>query len=411
MTSATNAPSPGKKEASQEAPAPREAMAAHEAAAPHEKAAPHSVGTVGILGGGQLGRMMALAGRPLGFRFHFLEPSPNPPATELGPVIQAAYDDPDALGGLARSSDVVTYEFENVSLEAARILSDVGPFHPAPAALAMAQDRLDEKAGFQSLGIPVAPHAPVETRQQLHDALEALGYPAVLKTRRMGYDGKGQAVLNSQEEVESAWEKLGPRGPLILEGFVSFQRELSQIAVRGRKGEVAFYPLTENIHREGILVESIAPAPRVSSELRDEARGFLRDLLSHLEYVGVLAVEFFETSQGLVANEMAPRVHNSGHWTQDGAECSQFENHVRAVAGLPLGSTEARGPIRMLNLLGEVPEVRRMLRLPGVHLHLYEKSPRPGRKLGHVNVTGASSEQVDERAAEVRELLMEGAAR
>lgn len=364
-----------------------------------------SSGILGILGGGQLGRMMALAGRPLGFRFHFLEPKDGPPVTDLGPVIQAAYDDPDALSRLARATDVVTYEFENVSLEAARILSELGPLHPAPAALAMAQDRLDEKAGFQALGIPVAPHAPVETREELHEALEVLGYPAVLKTRRMGYDGKGQAVLQSPEDVASAWDRLGPRGPLILEGFVSFQRELSQVAVRGLDGEVAFYPLTENVHREGILVESLAPAPNVTSALTDQAQGFLRDLLSHLEYVGVLAVEFFQTPQGLVANEMAPRVHNSGHWTQDGAECSQFENHVRAVTGLPLGSTKARGPIRMLNLLGEVPDARRLLELPGVHLHLYEKAPRPGRKLGHVNVTGSSSEQVDERAAAVRKLL------
>lgn len=358
-----------------------------------------------------MGRMLALAGRPLGFRFHFLEPSDDPPVTGLGPVIQAAYDEPDALSRLSRSTDVVTYEFENVSLEAARILSEPGPFHPAPAALAMAQDRLDEKRGFQALGIPVAPHAPVETKQKLLEALKVLGYPAVLKTRRMGYDGKGQAVLHSPDDVASAWETLGPRGPLILEGFVSFQRELSQIAVRGLGGELAFYPLTENIHRGGILVESLAPAPDVSSELRDQAREFMRDLLSHLEYVGVLAVEFFQTSQGLVANEMAPRVHNSGHWTQDGAHCSQFENHIRAVVGLPLGSTEARGPTRMLNLLGDVPEPGRLLRLPGVHLHLYEKAPRPGRKLGHVNVTGSNPEEVEERAAEVRKLLVETASR
>jgi 5-(carboxyamino)imidazole ribonucleotide synthase len=261
----------------------------------------------------------------------------------------------------------------------------------------MAQDRLVEKQGFGGLGIPTAPHHPVASRDDLDEAVGHLGLPAVLKTRRGGYDGKGQEVLAKPGDLDKAWERLGGR-PLLLERKIDFNRELSVIGVRGRDGRTAFYPLVENHHDDGILVRSIAPAPVVTDELQARAEGYLERIMEDLDYVGVLALELFQHHEELLANEMAPRVHNSGHWTQDGAWCSQFENHMRAVCGLPLGSTAARGHAAMQNLLGTVPPLDRLLALPRVHLHLYDKAPRPGRKLGHVNVGG-------DDPGEVREVL------
>ncbi len=344
---------------------------------------------VAIVGGGQLGRMMALAGRPLGLRFRFLEPKENPPVTELGTVIQAPYDDPEGLDALVDGEAVVTYEFENVPVEAARRLARSAPVFPPPAALAMAQDRLVEKESFRELGIDTAPFRPVSSRGELQEALEALGTPAVLKTRRFGYDGKGQAVIREMGDADGAWDELGGRS-LILEGFVEFDRELSILAVRGRDGEVRDYPLVENQHSEGILVRSTVPASGVDEELQWGARELVERVLTKLDYVGVLAVELFQVGHRLLANEMAPRVHNSGHWTQDGAWTSQFENHLRAVVGLPLGPTGIRGRgAAMLNLLGSPPDRGTLAALPGVCLHLYDKAPRPGRKIGHINVVSA----------------------
>ena len=341
---------------------------------------------VAVVGGGQLGRMLGLAGIPLGLRFRFLEPKSDAPAHRVGEVVEAPYDDLEGLDRLAAGAQVVTYEFENVPVEAARRLSGSTPVHPAPAALAMAQDRLTEKEAFRSLGIETAPFLPVDSRETLEAAVGALGYPAVLKTRRMGYDGKGQHVLASEDDLDPAWERLGGR-PLILEGFVPFDRELSILAVRGLDGEVAFYPLVENEHESGILVRSVAPAPAVTEALQEAGQGIARRVLEHLDYVGVLAIELFQVGDGLLANEMAPRVHNSGHWTQDGAVTSQFENHLRAILGLPLGSTAVRGErAAMVNLLGQPPVRSRILAVPGAHLHLYDKEPRPGRKVGHVNL-------------------------
>ena len=373
---------------------------------------------VAVVGGGQLGRMLGLAGIPLGLRFRFLEPGPDAPAHRVGEVVQAPYDDPDGLDRLAAGAQVITYEFENVPVETARRLSGSAPVHPAPAALAMAQDRLTEKEAFRSLDIETAPFLPVDSREALEAAVGALGYPAVLKTRRMGYDGKGQQVLSSEADLDSAWERLGGR-PLILEGFVPFDRELSILAVRGLGGEVAFYPLVENQHESGILVRSMAPAPAVTRALQEAGQGIARRVLERLDYVGVLAIELFQVGDRLLANEMAPRVHNSGHWTQDGAVTSQFENHLRAILGLPLGSTGVRGEgAAMVNLLGHPPLRSRILAVPGAHLHLYDKEPRPGRKVGHVNlvdgpaVGGAGQQPGDftARLDRIRQLAAEAGA-
>ncbi|MFP3947481.1 MAG: 5-(carboxyamino)imidazole ribonucleotide synthase [Gemmatimonadota bacterium] len=360
---------------------------------------------VGILGGGQLGRMLALEGFPLGLDFVFLEPKEDPSVAGLGDLVQGEYDDREALQRLAEQVDVITFEFENIPVATARYLQELGlEVHPTPRALEMAQDRLAEKEGFLELEIPVAAFRPVETRQELDDAVEALGMPAVLKTRFGGYDGKGQVVIGDGGEVAAAWNELGGEF-LILEQFVDFQRELSIVAARDRSGNLRAYPLVENGHRGGILRTTVAPAPDVSDDLQGRATGYLRSLMDHLGYVGVVALELFEVDGRLLANEMAPRVHNSGHWSLDGAVHSQFENHLRAVCGFPLGDTSPRGHSTMVNLLGRVPDTADLLEIPGAHLHLYDKDPRPLRKLGHVTVTGSSRDVVREGAEVLRRLV------
>ena len=358
---------------------------------------------VAVLGGGQLGRMLALEGIPLGHRFTFLEPSPHPPAASLGTVVAAPYDDAAALARIAETADVVTCEFENVPAASAAFLADRLPVLPPPAALRTAQDRLVEKRMFRRLGIPTAPFHPLDTPAQLAPALAAAGLPAVIKTRRFGYDGKGQIVARSAEEAAAALDILGPG--LIAESLVRFERELSILAVRGRDGGRVFYPLTENHHQEGILRASHAPAPGITPGLQAAAEAMAANVMERLAYVGVLAIELFETREGLLANEMAPRVHNSGHWTLDGAETSQFENHVRAVTGLPLARPRMPGPAAMLNIIGELPAAAEITAVPGAHLHLYDKAPRAGRKLGHVNVTGGDEAAVRATVRRVRELL------
>ena len=341
--------------------------------------------SVGILGAGQLGRMLALAGYPLGVRPRFLDPSEDACAGQLAEHIAADYDDSAALERFAEGLDVVTYEFENVPVETARLLAERVPLYPPPGALEVAQDRLAEKRFFRDQGIHTPPFVPVSTREELQKALRTLGTPAVLKTRRFGYDGKGQVVIGSDREADAAWAALGG-SPLILEGFVRFSRELSLLAVRGLDGEMAFYPLVENHHSEGILRLSIAPAPGVTGEMQAGAEGYARRVMEALSYVGVLAIELFQVEGELLANEMAPRVHNSGHWTIEGAETSQFENHLRAILGLPLGSTAPRGYSAMLNIIGDPPDTASVLRLPNSHLHLYGKAPRSGRKIGHITL-------------------------
>lgn len=360
--------------------------------------------TLGILGGGQLGRMLALAGHPLDIRCIVVDPAADPPAAAVAEHIRAAYDDPIALDRLAATSELVTYEFENVPVDAARRLVEHVTVLPPPAALAAAQDRLIEKSMFQRLGIPTAPFAPVDGEDDLRAGIREIGLPAVLKTRRLGYDGKGQAVLRRSSDVTGAWEGLG-RVPLLLERVVPFEQELSILAVRGRDGATVCYPLVENHHRDGILRLSYAPAPAATAAIQARAESYASRVLDELAYVGVLAMELFQLGDELLANEIAPRVHNSGHWTIEAAQTSQFENHLRAVVGLPLGEAAARGHTAMVNLIGTVPAVDAVLGVPGAHLHLYGKEPRPGRKLGHVTVVGDTPGAVLERVGKLRHVI------
>jgi len=356
--------------------------------------------TIGILGGGQLGYMLALAGYPLGLHFRFLDPSPEAPVGRIAQRVTADYTDQAALEKFSSGLELVTYEFENVPVEAARFLADRVPVYPPPAALEAAQDRLAEKSLFRKLGIATTEFAPVSNPAELDAAIKTIGLLAVLKTSRMGYDGKGQWILRTAEDVAKAKSELPPV-KLILERFVPFTRELSVLAVRSRNGESAIYPLVENHHRGGILRLSIAPAPRLDAEIQRAAERAARRVLESLKYVGVLAIEFFEHQGELLANEMAPRVHNSGHWTIEGAVTSQFENHLRAVLGLPLGSTGPAGHCAMLNLIGDLPDSAEVLAVPDAHLHLYGKSPRPGRKLGHLTLRAASPERLALRLSEL----------
>jgi len=349
--------------------------------------------TIGILGGGQLGYMLALAGYPLGMRFRIFDPSPDAPAGMIAPHIAAAYDDQQALEKFCEGLETITFEFENVPAATAQYLSRHAPVYPPIAALEEAQDRIREKNLFHKLGIPVADFVEVTSPAGLDSAVQRVGLPAVLKTTRMGYDGKGQWLLRTAADVDSARAGL-PSTPMILEKFIAFERELSMLAVRGRSGEIRFYPLVENHHRGGILRLSIAPAPVVSPSLQSAAEDAARRILELLNYAGVLCVEFFEIGGGLLANEMAPRVHNSGHWTIEGADCSQFENHLRAVTGLPLGSTATRGCSAMINLIGEVPDIAEVLKISNAHLHLYGKQPRPDRKVGHITLQAETHEEL-----------------
>ncbi|HKD51678.1 MAG TPA: 5-(carboxyamino)imidazole ribonucleotide synthase [Candidatus Acidoferrum sp.] len=356
--------------------------------------------TIGILGGGQLGYMLALAGYPLGLRFRFLDPSPEAPVGRIAQRVTADYTDHASLERFSNGLELVTYEFENVPVEAAKFLAERVPVYPPPAALEAAQDRLAEKMLFRNLGVSTTDFVPIAKLAEFEAAVQRLGLPAVLKTCRLGYDGKGQWILRTAEDVSKAKAEL-PKVDVILERFVPFRRELSILAVRSRNGETAFYPLVENHHRGGILRLSLAPAPGLEPPVQRAAEDIARRVLESLGYVGVLAIEFFEYEGRLLANEMAPRVHNSGHWTIEGAVTSQFENHLRAVLGLPLGSTGAAGHSAMLNLIGDLPEPSEVLALPDAHLHFYGKAPRPGRKLGHVTLRAASPERLALRLSEL----------
>lgn len=358
---------------------------------------------IGILGAGQLGRMLALAGYPLGLEFAFLDPATEACAAPLGEHLRAEYTDEAALQQFCAGVDLATYEFENVPQQAAEFVAARAPLFPGPKALTAGQDRLSEKQLFVSLGIPVPKFAAVDSLAGLENATRRTGLPAVLKTRRMGYDGKGQYVLRSAADIDAAWEQLGKQ-PLILEAFVPFEREVSCLAVRGRDGSIRFYPLVENVHRSGILRTA---RPRANDPLQALGEDYARRVLEHLDYVGVLAFEFFVGQGGLLANEIAPRVHNSGHWSIEGAECSQFENHLRAIAGLPLGSTALRGPSVMVNFIGAAPTMETLAALEGVHVHLYGKQPKPLRKIGHATVTATDDAQLERRLAALQAQLKE----
>ena len=362
---------------------------------------------IGVIGGGQLARMLALAGYPLGERFKVLDPSPEAGAGHLAELVVGAYDDRGALDSLIEECDVVTYEFERVPAASARHVAERVPVHPSPKALEVSQDRLTEKELFNRHGLTTPEFRPASGRGALEAAIASLGPPVVVKTRRDGYDGKGQVMVRGQDDSERANAELAGKD-LLVESFVDFDRELSLLAVRAFDGEIAFYPLVENHHREGILRVSKAPAPQLESALQTGAEAHARALMYELDYVGVLAIELLQVGNELFGNEMAPRVHNSGHWTIEGARTSQFENHIRAITGRPLGSTQAFGCSAMVNLIGEQPDLDKLLRLRGAHLHLYGKEPRPGRKLGHVTLVANDQMELDERLDQLLSIVGAG---
>jgi 5-(carboxyamino)imidazole ribonucleotide synthase len=338
--------------------------------------------------------MLALAGYPLGLRFRFFDPDPYAPSRYLAEHTACDYSNGEALEKFACSVDFVTYEFENVPLSAAKLLQRYTSLYPPLQALEVSQDRFVEKTFLREVGIPTAAFALIDSVADAATACELVGLPAVLKTRRMGYDGKGQRLVRTLDELMEASADLGP-SELVLEAFVPFAAECSLISARSVSGETRFYPLIENVHKDGILRTSRTPSPRVTPHMQIMAQQHADALMTALEYVGVLTIEYFIVGGALIANEIAPRVHNSGHWTIEGAETSQFENHLRAILDLPLGSTEVIGYIGMINIIGSEPNVSEVLQAAGAHLHLYDKSPRPNRKIGHVTVRAKSAADLD----------------
>jgi 5-(carboxyamino)imidazole ribonucleotide synthase len=371
---------------------------------------------LGVLGGGQLARMLALAAAPLGVRTLALDPAADACAGQVAPLLAADWHDPAALAEFAGRVDAVTFDFENVPAATAEQLAARVAVQPPPKALAVAQDRLSEKTLFRECGLDTPAFAAVSSRAELDAALAAIGAPAILKTRRMGYDGKGQFRLRGLADADAAWAALGAQAEttgLILEAFVPFERELSVVAVRGRDGDFRTWPLTRNWHVDGVLSLSLAPARRIET-LQARAAQLARTLAERLDYVGVFALELFVKDGALLGNEMAPRVHNSGHWTIEGAATSQFENHVRAVLGLPLGDTSARGASAMFNWIGELPDPAPVLATADAHWHDYGKAARPGRKVGHATVCAPDAATLAERIGGIaralgREAQVEGA--
>lgn len=347
---------------------------------------------VGIIGAGQLGQMLGFAAQTLDIECVFLDPGDNPPAACTGEILKYAFDSDEGLSKLANSVDVVTYEFENVPVEAVRRLPEGTPVYPAPRALEVAQDRLFEKRLFQALGIPVPEFRQVDSVHDLRNACDDLGLPVVLKTRKLGYDGKGQIIVQSESQIDKAVASLG-NSDLIAEQWVPFEFETSAIGARTVSGKIRYYPLTVNEHRNGILHMSRAPGE--STVLEEKGNAYLERLMLELDYVGVLALELFVKNGELLANEFAPRVHNSGHWTIEGAETSQFENHLRAILDMPPGRTDMKSPAGMLNLIGKMPRDLTHFETAPCFLHDYGKSARPGRKLGHVTVIAHSPAERD----------------
>jgi 5-(carboxyamino)imidazole ribonucleotide synthase len=357
---------------------------------------------IGILGAGQLARMMVLAGRAMGLEFRTLDPKEDSSVGDLCERCVEPYESPAALEWLREGADVVTFDFENVPTRVLHELAQQLPVRPGAAALEATQDRLHEKQLMQRLGIPVAPFRAVETRAELTSAIQELGLPLILKTRRGGYDGKGQVLLREAGDAGKYWDTIAGV-PLIAEGFVSFEREISIVAVRGVDGDTRFYRIGENVHDSGILWISRC---RPNDPSQAEAESIAASLMAELDYVGVITLEFFETPGGLLVNEFAPRVHNSGHWSIEGSVTSQFENHLRAICGLPLGSTRPLGLSAMLNLVGELPPRGALLEVPGSHVHYYGKRPRRGRKLGHVTVQAESERELERRIARLQSRIV-----
>jgi 5-(carboxyamino)imidazole ribonucleotide synthase len=361
---------------------------------------------VGVIGGGQLAQMMALAAMPLGLRVHALDPAVDACAGEVAPLEVAPFDDLAALHRFSDICDVITFDFENVSAPALAELAALRPVRPNPLSLATAQDRAAEKALFTRIGTEVAPFAVIDQRDQIDAAARMVAFPAILKTRRFGYDGKGQINVADAAALGDACTRLG-NAPCVLESRVRFRRELSLVAVRGLDGQMLCYPLVENLHVDGILSVTLAPA-QVSASMVEAAQRGAERLAEALDYVGVFAIEFFDVDGVLVANEMAPRVHNSGHWSIEGAVTSQFENHMRAVTGLPLGDTAAVGVSCMLNWIGQMPDRAAALAVPGLHWHDYGKSARAGRKVGHATVTAPDGQVLGQRLRLAAENLGRG---
>lgn len=349
---------------------------------------------VGIIGSGQLGRMMALAGTPLNVEFVFFDEAKISPSSRLGETISPSDD--NGLQNFINSVDVVTYESENTDTNLVSEINKHKPVHPGEKSLANSQHRLTEKSLFRSLGISTADFERVTSKDELHSAVKKLGLPIVLKTTREGYDGKGQAVIKTENDIQDAWNKLQGK-ELIAEAFVTFSRELSVIAARSTTGEIKVFPLAENDHSEGILRVSRVPVQNLSDEKEQQAKKYISTLLDELNHIGVLTLELFDTDQGLVANEMAPRVHNSGHWSMQGAYTCQFENHVRAICGMPLGNTDMTQPYSaMINIIGKNGDANKVLNLPNAHLHMYGKEERADRKIGHINLTAQDSKSLEE---------------
>jgi 5-(carboxyamino)imidazole ribonucleotide synthase len=357
---------------------------------------------VGIVGAGQLGRMLALAGYPLGIRSLFLDRSADTPGAQVAPSLIGDLEDPARLAELASSSDVVTFDWENISGSALEPLEKITQVRPPRAALEVSQDRLAEKALFARLKIPVAAHAAIDAKRDLVAATQKIGLPGVLKTRRLGYDGKGQFVLREPADITQAWHAIGGSS-LIYEKFQAFSREVSLVGARSAAGDTVFYPLSANTHGGGILRYSTAPY--INAKLEHSARLYLKRVMNNLNYIGVLTIEFFVVNGRLVANEMAPRVHNSGHWTIEGCVTSQFENHLRAICDMPLGSSRALGHTAMINFLGKMPDLNRLLAIEGLAFHDYGKEPRPGRKLGHCTILKRQPKDRNRALAEALKLI------
>ncbi|MFG0257524.1 MAG: 5-(carboxyamino)imidazole ribonucleotide synthase [Phycisphaerales bacterium JB043] len=355
---------------------------------------------IGVIGAGQLGRMLAQAGAPLGHEFRFYDSNPNACAQEHGALVCGAFDDLDQLERFASDVDVVTCEFENVPASSLDHLARIIEVRPSATSFRVAQDRLLEKRCFEQCAIGVGPYANVESLDDAQQSVRSMGVPGLLKSRSGGYDGKGQASIDSIEDVEPAWASLGGR-PSLYETRVPFTRELSIVGARNVGGVVATYPLVENVHSNGILVATRAPAPDVDDMMRETSAHALESVMRSLDHVGVMAIEFFQADGRLLANEMAPRVHNTGHWTIEGAPVSQFANHVRAICGADPSSAHPDGHTLMLNVLGAFPDRAHIDEIEGVHWHDYAKAPRPGRKVGHVSVCATSEESVLERVRQL----------
>ena len=359
---------------------------------------------IGVLGAGQLGRMLALSGYPLNHQFGFTAKSNNDPSSLLGVVFNEQEAD-NSAESLINFADVITYESENTDVEIIRNISKSVEVFPGEKSLFISQHRGREKSLFNKLNIPCASYQTVNSLSGLILAVKNIGLPAILKTATDGYDGKGQFVILTDDQISDAWSSMNGVES-ILEGYVNFKRELSLIAVRGIDNDHKYYPLVENKHHNGILRMTNAPAENIDKELQETAEYYMRTLLDELNHVGVLTIELFETEQGLVANEIAPRVHNSGHWSIEGARTSQFENHVRAITGMPLGDTSALHPFcTMINIIGNIDDVDEVLVMPNAHLHLYDKEEREGRKLGHITITAKSKDELNSNINQLKHYL------